>query len=177
MSNACAMADRCRLKARPRRCDMHHFCSCRVAKEMQSELQARSLNAVFFSFFFPSRFHLSVVRRDFLLYSVTHQSIPAGVWVILLPLQLRTHHIGQAPGPAGASPHLPKLPAGAEEASGRVLFVLIEATLTQSRRAIVSFGIVRRRWATSAACDHPTCRTPPTPARRIPAPQMNTLEW
>ena len=50
---------------------------------------------------------------------------PAGVWVILPPLQLRTHHIGQAPGPAGASLHLPKLPAaaGAEEASRWVVFV------------------------------------------------------
>ena len=34
-------------------------------------------------------------------------SIPAGVWVILLPLQLRTHHIGQAPGPDGGSQDLP----------------------------------------------------------------------
>ena len=38
-----------------------------------------------------------------------YTSTPAVVWVILLPLQLRTHHTGQAPGPAGASPHLPKL--------------------------------------------------------------------
>ena len=53
---------------------------------------------------------------------------PCRVWIILQPLQLRTHLIGQAPGPAGASPHLPKLPAGAEEASGRVGFCVIKAT-------------------------------------------------
>jgi hypothetical protein len=35
-----------------------------------------------------------------------YTSITAVVWVILLPLQLRTHHIGEAPGPACASPHL-----------------------------------------------------------------------
>jgi hypothetical protein len=38
---------------------------------------------------------------------VSYPSIPAVVCVILLlhllPLQLRTHHIGQAPGPASAS--------------------------------------------------------------------------
>jgi hypothetical protein len=38
-----------------------------------------------------------------------YENIPAVDWVILLPLQLGTHHIGQAPGPASASPHLPKL--------------------------------------------------------------------
>ena len=61
--------------------------------------------------------------------------------MILAPLQLRTHHIGQAPGPAGASPHLPKLPAGAAEASGRAVVVGLRPLLTQSRRAIVSFGM------------------------------------
>jgi hypothetical protein len=35
-----------------------------------------------------------------------YTSITVVVWVILLPLQLRTHHIGEAPGPASASPHL-----------------------------------------------------------------------
>ena len=76
----------------------------------------RTQEAVFFfqfSFFFqpfPER-----ERHD----GVIYPGIPAGVWVILPPLQLRTHHIGKAPGPAGASPHLPKLPAGAEEAGGR----------------------------------------------------------
>ena len=54
---------------------------------------------------------------------VIYPSIPAVVWVIWLPLQLLTHHIGQAPGPAGASPHLLTLPAGAAEASGWVVFV------------------------------------------------------
>ena len=54
---------------------------------------------------------------------VSYPSIPAVVCVILLlhllPLQLRMHHIGQAPGPASVSPHLLTLPAGAEEASGQ----------------------------------------------------------
>ncbi len=43
-------------------------------------------------------------------------SIPAGGFVHL-EWKLRAHHIGQAPGPAGVSPHLPKLSAGAEGAS------------------------------------------------------------
>jgi hypothetical protein len=38
-----------------------------------------------------------------------YQSIPAVAWVILLPLQLRTHHIGQAPGLARVCPYLPNL--------------------------------------------------------------------
>ena len=70
-----------------------------------------------FSFFCLQPFPLFELRD---IYDVIYPSIPAGVWVILPPLELRTHHIGQAPGPAGASPHLPKLPAGAEAASGRV---------------------------------------------------------
>ena len=76
-------------------------------------------NAVFFfSLSFFSRFSQSCLETSS---HVICQSTPAGVWVILLPLQLRTHHSGQPPGPAGASPHLPKLPAGAEEASARVV--------------------------------------------------------
>jgi len=57
---------------------------------------------------------------------VIYPSIPAGVWVILLPLQLRAHHIGEAPGPACASPNLPKLPAG-EKRQVAGLFCVVAA--------------------------------------------------
>jgi hypothetical protein len=75
----------------------------------------------------------------------TRAPCPAGVWVILPTLQLRTHHIGQAPGPAGASPHLPKLPAGAAEASGRVGFeATADAAQTCHRESWNEFGGARQ---------------------------------
>jgi len=92
-----------------------------VAPERSAPTPLRTPNAVFFFFLFSSRFRSFKAWVSDNLYSyVIYPSIPAGVWVILPPLQLRARHIGQAPGPAGASPHLPKLP-GAEEASGRVV--------------------------------------------------------
>ncbi len=76
---------------------------------------------LFFAFFFSAVSAVELFEET--TSYVIHPRIPAGVWVNLPPLQLRTHHIVQAPGPAGASPYLPTLPAGAAEASGRVGFV------------------------------------------------------
>ena len=84
-----------------RLCDQHHkFCegvSATRGRDRQTARTAVSLFAI-------KRSEVKEVRLSSLL-SVT--SIPAVVCVILLPLQLRTHHIGQAPGPAGGSPDLP----------------------------------------------------------------------
>ncbi len=79
-----------------------------------------------FSFFasFFSRFGLGALRNT---YDVIYQTIPARVWVILPPLKLRTRHIGQAPGSAGASPDLSKLPGG-KRGKLQVRFCVIEAT-------------------------------------------------
>jgi hypothetical protein len=89
-----------------------------IPRAARRELPMRFL---FFAFFFAAVSAVSFARET--TSYLIHPSIPAGVWVTLPPLQLRTHHIGEAPGPAGASPHLPTLPAGAAEASDRVGFV------------------------------------------------------
>ena len=84
------------------------------------------MKVLFFCFLFSAVSSELAKRKKRESSNVIYPSIPAGVWVILPPLQLRAHHIGQAPGPAGATPHLPKLQAVAQEASGRVF--LCEAT-------------------------------------------------